>query len=38
MLQVADYEYGGIRLRIREGALGDGLGARVWTVAHILCK
>lgn len=37
-IQVADYKYGGQVVRVREGALGDGLGAKVWTVAHILCK
>ncbi len=37
--QVSTYTYGpGVSVRIKEGALGDGLGARVWTVAHILCK
>jgi hypothetical protein len=36
--QVRDYKYGDISVRICEGALGDGLGAKVWTVAHLLCR
>jgi len=37
-VQVSDFTYGGMTVRIREGALGDGLGAKVWTVAHMLCR
>ncbi|KAK9824542.1 hypothetical protein WJX72_011185 [[Myrmecia] bisecta] len=36
--QMRVYEYGGIKMYIKEGALGDGLGARVWLVAHSLCR
>lgn len=36
--QVSEQVYDGIRVHIREGMLGDGLGAKVWLVAHILCR
>eukprot|EP00983_Pelagomonas_calceolata_P096344 1158118-Pelagomonas_calceolata.AAC.1 len=36
--KVSDFKYGNASVRIREGALGDGLGAKVWTVAHMLCR
>ena len=36
-LQTAVYCYDGWVVRIREAALGDGLGAKVWQVAHLLC-
>ena len=29
---------GGVRVRVREGPLGDGLGARVWAIAHAFCR
>ncbi len=33
------FEYApGISIDIQEGALGDGLGARVWLVAHLLAR
>ncbi|PNH00198.1 hypothetical protein TSOC_013998 [Tetrabaena socialis] len=35
--RVATYRYGGREVVIREGSLGDGLGAKVWMVAHLLC-
>lgn len=28
----------GVTVQIQEGALGDGLGARVWLVAHLLAR
>lgn len=31
-------KYGELSIDIKEGALGDGLGARVWVVAHTLCR
>lgn len=31
-------KYGKLSVHIKEGALGDGLGARVWVVAHTLCR
>ncbi|KAL0036907.1 hypothetical protein WJX77_004594 [Trebouxia sp. C0004] len=30
--------YGGLSVNIKEGPLGDGLGARVWVVAHTLSR
>ncbi|KAF5838415.1 hypothetical protein DUNSADRAFT_2884 [Dunaliella salina] len=36
--KVSNFRYGKTSVRIREGALGDGLGAKVWTVAHMLCR
>ncbi len=36
--QVRTFHYGGIPLVLKEGALGDGVGAKVWTVAHTLCR
>lgn len=32
------FEYNGVPVLIKEGALGDGVGAKVWTVAHTLCR
>ena len=29
--------YRGIPITVKEGALGDGVGAKVWTVAHVVC-
>ena len=37
-IQTRQVEYGGHEVWIQEGALGDGLGARVWIAAHILCR
>lgn len=37
-LQVSTVQYGDISIKLQEGALGDGLGARVWVVAHTLCR
>lgn len=37
-VQAMDYSYGDVTVRIQEGMLGDGLGARVWTVAHVMCR
>lgn len=31
------FHYGNEAVTVKEGALGDGVGAKVWTVAHILC-
>eukprot|EP00798_Chlamydomonas_sp_ICE-L_P021572 gene21572-28567_t len=33
-----EYDYGGVTVNIKEGALGDGLGAKVWRVSHNLCR
>jgi hypothetical protein len=27
-----------VQVRIKEGALGDGLGAKVWMAAHVMCR
>ncbi|KXZ53174.1 hypothetical protein GPECTOR_7g1066 [Gonium pectorale] len=35
--KASTYTYDGVHVHIREGALGDGLGAKVWMVAHMLC-
>jgi hypothetical protein len=32
------YAYEGVSVRIKEGALGDGLGAKIWAAAHVMCK
>lgn len=37
-LQVCSFSYGGVTVHLREGALGDGLGAKVWSVCHIMCR
>lgn len=37
-LQSRTIKYGELCIDIKEGALGDGLGARVWVVAHTLCR
>lgn len=37
-LQVRTFSYGGTPVTLKEGALGDGVGAKVWTVAHIVCR
>ncbi|KAL6755281.1 hypothetical protein V8C86DRAFT_238905 [Haematococcus lacustris] len=36
--RVVAYEYGPCLVRVQEGSLGDGLGAQVWTAAHLLCS
>lgn len=38
LLQVTSFSYDGVCVSIREGALGDGLGAKVWAVCHIMCR
>jgi hypothetical protein len=38
LLQVSSFSYDGVTVYIREGALGDGLGAKVWSVCHIMCR
>jgi len=30
-------EFGGARVVVRQGALSDGLGTRIWRAAHCLC-
>ncbi|GIL74114.1 hypothetical protein Vretifemale_4142, partial [Volvox reticuliferus] len=35
--KVSTFTYDNAVVHIREGALGDGLGAKVWMVAHMLC-
>jgi hypothetical protein len=37
-VQSSTINYGGLAVNIKEGPLGDGLGARVWVVAHTLCR
>ncbi len=37
-LQVQRFRYGHVSVTIREGALQDGLGARVWAIAHTMCR
>ncbi|KAL4425856.1 hypothetical protein ABPG75_009872 [Micractinium tetrahymenae] len=32
------FTYGGIPVVLKEGALGDGTGAKVWTSSHTLCR
>lgn len=36
--QVLSFDYGAAAARIREGPMGDGLGARVWAIAHAFCR
>lgn len=36
--QVSTFTYGDISVRVREGALGDGLGAKVWSVCHMMIR
>eukprot|EP00882_Tetradesmus_deserticola_P028274 GHRQ01031490.1.p1 GENE.GHRQ01031490.1~~GHRQ01031490.1.p1 ORF type:complete len:129 (+),score=17.93 GHRQ01031490.1:368-754(+) len=36
--KVSSFVYDNIAVHIREGALGDGLGAKVWSVCNILCR
>lgn len=36
--QVRTFEYGAVHVAIREGMLGDGLGAKVWSTAHFMAK
>eukprot|EP00891_Asterochloris_glomerata_P003696 jgi/Astpho2/3696/Aster-04885 len=36
--QVQRFRYGHVSVTIREGALQDGLGARVWAIAHTMCR
>lgn len=38
LLQVCSFTYGDLRVAVREGALGDGLGAKVWSVCHIMVR
>lgn len=35
---ISQWTYGDHTLKIKQGTLGDGLGAQVWTVAHLLCR
>lgn len=37
-VRIRELKYQGIKVIAKEGALGDGVGARVWTVAHTLCQ
>lgn len=37
-MQARTISYGNLSINIKEGALGDGLGARIWVVAHTLCR
>eukprot|EP00887_Chlorella_sp_A99_P004659 scaffold4.g4659.t1 len=36
--KLSTFTYGGHSVAIQEGALGDGVGSKVWTVAHIVCR
>ncbi len=36
--KVRSFDYDGVHVQIKEGALGDGLGAKVWSVAHVLAR
>ncbi|GAB4823863.1 hypothetical protein N2152v2_010909 [Parachlorella kessleri] len=36
--KVREFSYEGVPVVIKEGALGDGVGAKLWTVAHTLCR
>ena len=38
LAQACAFSYEGVDVCIQEGTLGDGLGAKVWMVAHILCR
>lgn len=38
ILQVSSFTYGDLTVAVREGALGDGLGAKVWSVCHIMVR
>jgi len=35
--QMQQLEFGGARVVVRQGALSDGLGTRIWRAAHCLC-
>lgn len=37
-MKVHQHSYGPVTVTIKEGTLVDGLGARVWAVAHSLCR
>lgn len=37
-LQLHTFRYDDISVRVQEGSLGDGVGAKVWVVAHIMCR
>lgn len=37
-VRVRTISYQGTPITVKEGALGDGVGAKVWTVAHTLCQ
>lgn len=36
--QASTFSYGSLAVHVREGALGDGLGAKVWAVCHIMVR
>lgn len=36
--RIRTFQYGELPVTVKEGALGDGVGAKVWTVAHTLCQ
>ena len=36
--RLREVKYEGIGVFVKEGALGDGVGARVWAVAHTICQ
>lgn len=37
-VRIRSLYYQGLPVTVKEGALGDGVGAKVWTVAHTLCQ
>jgi len=37
-VRIRTLHYQGLPVTVKEGALGDGVGAKVWTVAHTLCQ
>lgn len=37
-LQVSEYSYGSVKVRVQEQSLSEGLGAMLWTVSHILSR
>jgi hypothetical protein len=38
LLQASTFSYGPLAVHVHEGALGDGLGAKVWAVCHIMVR
>jgi hypothetical protein len=36
--RLRELRYGGVSVTVKEGALGDGVGAKVWHSAHAMCR